>query len=58
MKILKILIIIISLSGCSVTYIKGDSNDVQTRIDNKQKMDSLQLIKNSIKIPKRWMKRP
>lgn len=56
MKILKILIIIISLSGCSVTYIKGDSNDVQTRIDNKQKIDSLQLIKNNIKPPKQWMK--
>lgn len=57
MKILKILILI-SLTSCSVTYIKGNSNDVQTKIDNKQKIDSIQLMKNNIKPPKRWMKRP
>lgn len=55
MKILKILILI-SLTSCSVTYIKGNSNDVQTKIDNKQKIDSIQLMKNNIKPPKRWMR--
>ena len=50
-KILKILILI-SLVSCntSVVVIKGDSNEVNQR----QKMDSLQLIKNNAKLPLRW----
>ena len=48
------IIIITSLTSCSVTYVKGDSNDVRTKIDNKQKIDSMQLLKNNIKPPKKW----
>ena len=54
MKIITTLIILTSLTSCSVTYIKGDSNDVRTKIDNKQKIDSMQLLKNNIKPPKKW----
>ena len=54
MKIITTLIILTSLTSCSVTYIKGDSNDVLTKIDNKQKIDSIQLLKNNIKPPKKW----
>ncbi len=53
MKVIAI-IIVISLYSCmtSINVIKGDNNE----IDHRQKMDSLQLIKNNIKAPKRWMK--
>ena len=54
MKKIIILIILISLIGCSVTYIKGDSNEVQTRIDNKQKIDSIRKVKNNPEAPERW----
>ena len=51
MKVIAI-IILISLVSCntSVVVIKGDSNEVNQR----QKMDSLQLIKNNAKLPLRW----
>ena len=54
-KILKILILI-SLVSCntSVVVIKGDNNEVNQR----QKMDSLQLIKNNAKLPLRWKRKP
>ena len=51
MKVIAI-IILISLVSCntSLVVIKGDSNEVNQR----QKMDSLQLIKNNAKLPLRW----
>ena len=54
MRLLLIIIMLIGLIGCSVTYIKGDSNDVRTKIDNRQKIDSIKFQKNNIKPPKRW----
>ncbi len=48
------IVILISLVSCntSINVVKGDNNT----IDSRQKIDSLQLIKNNIQPPKRWMK--
>ena len=47
-------IIIVLFFGCSAVFIRGDSNDVEIRIDNKQKLDSIQFIKNNPVIPERY----
>ena len=53
MKIITI-IILISLVGCnaSINIVKGNNNDINAR----QRIDSLQLIKNNIQPPKKWMR--
>ncbi len=55
MKIITI-IILISLVSCnaSINIVKGDNNN----INSKQKIDSVQLMKNNIKPPLRWMRKP
>lgn len=46
------IIIILSVVACNTSLVifKGDKNEINQR----QKMDSLQLIKNDSKLPTRW----
>ncbi len=48
------IIILISLVGCKVTYETKIKLDVQKNTNHKQRIDSLQLIKNNIRPPLKW----
>lgn len=50
--------LVLNLFGCSAVFIKGDSNDVRIKIENKAKLDSLVDVKINTKPPKQWKKKP